>query len=482
MAAQYTLRQIQKILSLSSKSAGVDFKHNLSALANFAAGHDRFRHTKVLNGEIVNRCSCDNCVTAGRAINVRSLVDSLVSKYGPHTDLATALSEEAARQQQQQQPPQQGNQQSGSGQSDKGQPEPQNNAGSSSSSQQPASDSQSSPQPGQVRPTGSAPSPAQPVSAAQQAAALAKAETDRQKQAFQHAKREMERLAAAARKHGGGFKSAYRDAKRQFRLARRKASHNAARVMAGPSLSARKHLSTAHGRLRRVPQNLRNQMAELINRLVSQSGTVGAQFGPIPVLSARKVVSRMLVKRPLQNALKEDSVSGRPVTLFLPDISPSCEQQAQISCDLANAAGYAGTTGSDVLVFPHFNGEVKAEEPYFPWMNGKPITTNVKEIPNLFHDVCAGRSRFKVRVVVCIGDHDAVDQYGSIAALKTVLRIVWLHNWADSGQRGRVEPVLAGSVLSPGWSPDSMDKLSMVRGCVSLGSMLRGFDVALQQR
>jgi hypothetical protein len=314
-----------------------------------------------------------------------------------------------------------------------------------------------------------------------QQAAAAKAAADRKQQAMQAAKREMERLAAAARKHGGGFKSALRDAKRQFRLARRDVSHNAASVAAGQSLSARKHLSTTHGRLRRVPQNLRNQMAELINRLVSQTGTVGAEFGPIPVLNAKKVVSRMLVKRPLQNALKEDSVRGRPVTLFLPDISPSCEQQAQISCDLANAAGYAGTTGSDVLVFPHFNGEVEAEESYFPWINGKPITTNVKEIPNLFADVCSGRSRFKVRVAVCIGDHDAVARYESIAALKTVLRIVWLHNHADSGQRGRVAPVLAGSFLSPGWSPENMEKLSMVHGCVALSSMLRGFDTALQQ-
>jgi hypothetical protein len=218
-------------------------------------------------------------------------------------------------------------------------------------------------------------------------------------------------------------------------------------------------------------------MAELINRLVMQGGTAGESFGPIPVISATKLVKRMVVRRPLANALKEDTIAGRPVTLFLPDVSPSCGEQAQDACDLANAAGYSGIAGSDVLVLPHFNGGVSDDEEYIPWFNGRPAATSTEGAEKLFEEVCGGKSSYRVRVAVFIGDHDAVDRYGDIAALQSVTRVLWLHNASVNNGR-RPEP--AGREFLPAWRPEAMSKLSMVVNCLDRQRMLTGFDTALK--
>jgi hypothetical protein len=480
-----TLREMQKFLSLSRRDGVVDsalypWRKTVARFANFVAGHKRFRRVVLDRGLIVNTCTCNECVFAGRTTNPQSLVDSLTRRYGPYADLDDVLNdlERAAAEKQPQQPQQ--NEQSQHEQPAQEQ-EPQNQqsqGGQGSDSDQDGDpdpdgagepDAQSQPQPGQSRaqPTGSAPESSQqphPQQVLQQ-----------MKEAFREAVRTAQRqpnCPVAANN--------LRQAKKLLRETRKRVSVKPRPVREGPSLSARKHLTTSHGRLRRVPQNLRSQMAELINRLVLQAGTSGSQLGPIPVLSPRKLVNRMLVQRPLQNALKEDSVSGRPVTLFLPDISPSCEAQAQIACDLANAAGYAGISGSDVLVFPHCNGEVSAHEDYFPWLNGKPVTDAVREIPKLYEDVCTGHSRFKVRVVVLLGDHDAVHHYEKIAALKTVLRVVWLHNYRSSSDRRDAALEESSSFLAPGWSTEVMEKLSLVSGCTTTTTMLRGFGLAVK--
>lgn len=462
----FTLRDMQKLLSSSRRDPGGRSYGNAGAellgkLGKLVSGQDRFLKGFVRNGCVVNTCNCTTCSQNGRTADVQSRVDSWASKYGPHAELASVLAAENAAQQ-----PQNGGQNGGQ-------------CGQPQSSQQQQSGGQGSSTDGHesAQQTGSAPpqparQPAQPAPAktqAQQAAAQAKA-------AYEAALR----LAKGQPKNSAARQFAAQ-ARKKLKAAKRKASFNQAAMASSPSLSARKHLTSSHGRLRRVPHKLRGQMAELINRLVSQAGTTGSQLGTVPVLSATKLVKRMLVRRPLTNALKEDSISGRPVTLFLPDVSPSCEAQAQIACDLANAASYAGLTGSDVLVFPHANGEVDAHEDYFPWLNGKPLTTDVMEIPNLFFSLTGGESRFTVRVVVYIGDHDAVDRYRSIAELKTVRRAVWLHNFQSTETGKSVVPMGAGSFLFPDWSPEAGKKLSMVAGCTSMGSMLRGFDLALRR-
>jgi len=470
-----TLRDMQKFLSASRRAGGTVIdddiyseRSTVARLANFVAGHNRFRRVVLNNGLIKNTCGCAECGRAGRTANPQSLIDSLARRYGPESDLSDvldALEREAAEKQPQQdqegdqpQQPQQG----GQGSDSQSEPPPGLNGPGEP-------DPQSQPQQGQSRaqPTGSA--PAQP-------------QQPHPQQVLQQAKEMFRQAVRAAQQNPNSAEAAknLQQAKKLLRETRKQAAVKPVPGKSGPSLSARKHLTTSHGRLRRVPQKLRSQMAELINRLVLQAGTSGAQLGPIPVLSARKLVNRMLVRRPLQNALKEDSVSGRPVALFLPDISPSCEQQAQIACDLANAAGYAGVSGSDVLVFPHCNGEVASDENYFPWLNGKPVTSDVNEIKKIYEDVCAGQSRFKVRVVVLLGDHDAVARYEQIAALKTVLRVVWLHNYRPSLGRRNAALEESSSFLNPDWSAGLMKKLSMVSGCTTTESMLHGFGLAVK--
>ena len=472
-----TLRQLQKTLSRSRRNLGArmtttsgSMAELIAQAARLATGNTRFRNAFIRNGVAVNSCDCPNCAKVGRNADIQSKVDSWTSKYGPNADLQDVLRAEMQNQQ--------NSQQAGSNDG--------NQHGDDADPQQQAQDGQGNGTPnnepsetGNAQPTGSAPN--QPATGSAQESA--KPALTPEQQALQQAKALVAEAQKAARQQpkNASAKELLARAQRLLKQARKKASFHQAAMASSPSLSARKRLTSAHGRLRRVPQKLRSQMAELINRLVSQAGTTGSQLGPIPVLSARKLVNRMLVQRPLQNALKEDSVSGRPVTLFLPDVSPSCEAQAQIACDLANAASYAGLTGSDVLVLPHANGQVDRSDEYFPWLNGKPITTDVAEIPQIFDDVCGGRSRFTVRVAVFIGDHDAVDHYGSVAALKTVRRAVWLHNYRDSSSRDSVTPVNAGSFLHPGWSSVADKKLSMVAGCTSMSSMLSGFDKAVKQ-
>jgi len=244
----------------------------------------------------------------------------------------------------------------------------------------------------------------------------------------------------------------------------------------GPSLDARRRAAGTHGRLRRVPTALRNKTADIINRLVSETGVAGDRLSPIPVLSPRKVVKRMVVRRPLSNALKEDCNSGRPVTLFLPDVSPSCERQAQIACDISNAAGYAGVSGSDVLVFPHSNGEVESE--YVPWFNGRPKLVHNKEVHALFREITTGDAAYDIRVVVAIGDHDAVDLYGQIAARRQVRRFVWLHNWVTDNYRPKVTPPDSLSHLS--WSLEAKAKTTFVAGCVNQETILGGLELSLK--
>lgn len=489
-----TLRQLQKMFSAAARSGrnhkpGQTKASELGSLARFVSDVDRHKFMEVTpDGSLFNQCSCHACVSVGRAVGgIRSKVDSWVREYGPETTIDELIEAEFAKrspqppqtqpqpgqdqqgQQGQQGQGQQGQSQQGQqGQQGQGQGQPQQNSqmqptGSASGQGQPQEDPMPTPQPA-PKPT-PAPQP------------------DPRQQAFKAAQKALKDAMDAAEKAqtAAGKKSAeelVRRAKQALRKARKLASFDKKAMAAGVSLQARKQVARGLGRLQRVSQKLRNQTAGLINRLVEQGGSVGETTGPIPVLSASKLVRRMVVRRPLPNALKEDTIAGRPVVLFLPDISPSCAEQAQVACDLANAAGYAGVAGSDVLVLPHFNGGVDSTEEYIPWFNGKPVATDPREVARLFEDICSGKSKFRVRVAVFLGDHDAVDRYGDIADLRSVTRVLWLHN---SSTRSR-QPEPAADRLLPNWSPEAMGKLSMMAGCVDQPRMLTGFDTALKMR
>lgn len=484
-----TLRQVQKMFSASCKG-GVNSivrvprqadRHTLGALAQHL-GHERFTQAVVKSGFLHNPCDCSSCTGYGRECHTaRPAVDRWVRKYGPNADLRQVLDAETSEKKQQQAG-------RGSGQ-ESGQQQPQSNQQSQAQQAGQQSGGQGQSEAGnnaeQAQTTGPAPEPhpatapfSEPPRVQQPTPAdKAKAKQLAARDKIAAAKRA---LAAMRKNRRSATRAQVYSAKRQLREARKQASFNKVAMASAPSLEARRQVAKANGRLRRVQPAIRSKMADLINRLVMRGGTAGDSPSPTPLLSAQKVVKRFLVRRPLSNAFKEDTITGRPVTVFLPDVSPSCEHQAQIACDLANAAGFAGVSGSDVLVFPHSNGCVEADASYVPWFNGKPMLTEIGQITSLFNAICAGNSRFRVRVAVLLGDHDAVDRYGEIAALRSVLRVIWLHNYGDPDGRSGLPPVMAEKTLLPAWSPEAMKKLTMVSGCGGQKTMLQGFELALR--
>jgi hypothetical protein len=476
-----TLRQMQRLFSAAARKNTALAGEGLDALDAFLSGRDwqpgdavRFSCAAAWpDGTIAERCPCRDCRNRGVVEGARRWVDRLVRTFGPNADLEDLLRQRQKSNQRQQQ---QRRREPGSGQPSQGQ----------SSQDQPSQDQPSQDQPSQGQPDSAETDAAEDAAreAAEQAAAAKKAADDAAaKAAAEETAEKRRRLrdqAAAAKAEAKTVKSSRsrRRAKSKLRHARRALSHDAKKEATGVSLRARKQVSRGLARLNNVPTPLKTQMANLISRLVAQGGTAGERLGPVPVLSATKLVKRLVVRRPLPNALKEDIVTGRPVILFLPDISPSCAKQAQPACDLANAAGYAGVRGSDVLVLPHFNGMVDSDEEYIPWFNGRPAAKTSADARSLFAEVCGGRSKFVIRVAVFVGDHDAVEQYLSTASIPSITRVLWLHN--DATKSGRPEP--APSSIVPQWPADVLRKLSMVSGCCDLKTMLQGFDAALKMR
>ena len=476
-----TLRQLQRMLSASVKNpdtllgAGT---HGLTMLAQLWGGAT-FSHAGVKNGCVVNACACQNCRRnpADPVTNVQNFADSLCRQYGPNASLSGVLSKMMRQRRQ-------GSGQGGSGESDDEQSDDEQ------SDDEQSDGSESGSQPSQNDPR--AEEKAREAADAwrdEEARQQRLEELNRRAAAADRDRRAAEAKAAAAKlaaakqavKSAKAGKQSLSFAKRALKSARRIAAMTTMGAAGGPSLQARREIAQANGRLRRVPSKLRARMAELINRLVGSSGAAGGVASPIPVYDSRKLVKRMLVKRPLPNALKEDVVTGRPVTLFLPDISPSCAAQAQDACDVANAAGYAGVSGSDVLVLPHSNGCVREyEDSYVPWFNGKPVDLRQAEWERLFTQIVEGRSKYRIRVVVAVGDHDAAEMYEQLAALKSVMRLVWLHNDAVEGNRG--PHVCRQPTEYLGWSQDLIRKTTLVWGCDKQSQMIRGLDLALKTR
>ena len=454
-----TLRQMQRLFSAAARIARPRRGDGLAALAE-GLPRDRVGHLGARrpyekpaahpDGSIGEMCSCERCRERGVTPDARRWLDRMARRFGPNADLQEVL----RHFQQEQGQPEQG--QPGQGQPGQGQPD---SAGDDAAEE-------------------AAREAAEQEAAAKKAAADAAAKAAALEAAEK--RQTLREQAAAAKAEAKTVKSprSRRRAKKKLRQARRALSHDAKKEATGVSLTARRQVSRGLARLNNVPTPLKTRMANLISRLVAQGGTAGEICGPIPVLSATKLVRRLVVRRPLPNALREDIVTGRPVILFLPDISPSCAEQAQPACDLANAAGYAGVRGSDVLVLPHFNGGIESDEEYIPWFNGRPAAKHPEEARRLFNDVCGGSSEFRIRVAVFVGDHDAVDQYRRVAENPTVTRVLWLHNFSTPGGK----PETAPRDIVPDWPADTLRKLSMVSDCTDLKTMLRGFDAALNLR
>lgn len=484
-----TLRQLQRMLSRSKKTndrvkfASEDERKEFNAFAKEFFRRE-FKRPEFHDGFVVEACTCPQCSSVRAAIG--GAIDRLARKNGHGTTLAELVRlKKKLPPGQLRHMPSGG---SGSSQAPSGgfSPPPpadrqaqatQAGAGSqtSTASEEPSQSSSSEP----FTPT-PAPAPMPP-----------KPKTEQEKLADEEKRlrdeiKEIEKQRAAAQKRGSlqasSLEVLQKKAKKALKDTRQRVSkiNGALGAEVGPSLQARRRAAGTHGRLRAVSPQLRNQTAELINQLMCESGAAGDRLTPIPILSSRKIVKRMLVRRPLGNAFKEDSNSGRPVTLFLPDVSPSCARVAQEACDVANAAGYAGISGSDVLVFPHSNGIVESE--YVPWFNGRPYLVNKAKVKALFDDLTGGRSRYDIRVVVAIGDHDAAELYRDLAEMKRVLRVVWLHN--VGGRSGpQIAPPTPGMFgrMKP-WSEEAAAKTTLVYGCINQKTILSGLKLAISNK
>lgn len=471
-----TLRQLQRWLHASRASPRGSFgEANAEDIGQFAGWlrGDSTSFAVCRNGQLASTCDCENCNSDGPYVDARvsRLVDSLAKKHGAGTTLA-ALTQQA--------PPEgfknpNGDKAEGDGE-DGEDGEGGENAGQGDGDGQ-ESDDESDGESGDGQPS-SQPQRETPEQASRR---YGREVAEERKKKLEDIQQQLKNQPAnASREQQEDLMRRARQAKGRLKSARAMASKGKGD---GPSLQARKRISGTHGRLQKVSPALRAEMATLINMLVGQGRAAGGQMGPIPVLSPRKLVSRMLVQRPLANALKEDVVTGRPVTLFLPDVSPSCALQAQAACDVANAAGYSGVSGSDVLVFPHSNGLVdEYADEYVPWFNGKPATTDRKEIKRLFNEVTTGKGKWRVRAVVIIGDHDGEYLYRQLAEFKRIARLIWLHNESRASKRGELKLADNGDNRLYAWQPKSLQKLSMVYGCVTQPHMVKGLKMALQSQ
>lgn len=467
-----TLRQLQRWLHASRQTPREFFgvgpaADDIGQFAGWLRGDDTSA-AFVRNGQIVSTCGCDECSCLPLVDSrVTSLVDSLAKKHGASATLESLMQQDAPEGFKN---PDGGKENEdgdddGDGENSDNESDGESQAGSWSESDS-QSQSQSRPKQGQ----------------SQKRESPAQAQKREQKENLQDTKQKLRDLQEKLkeRPHSSVVRDQIKRIRRALKDARRTVSSG---PNSGPSLEARKQIAGAHGRLRNVSPALRAEMAALINLLVGQGKAAGGQMGPIPVLSPRKLVSRMLSQRPLANALKEDVVTGRPVTLFLPDVSPSCARQAQAACDVANAAGYSGVSGSDVLVFPHSNGFIdETDDTYVPWFNGKPYTTDRAEIARLFREVTSGRGKWRVRAVVIIGDHDGVCLYQQIAALPRIARMAWLHNEQMDYPKRTLSMAEGDARGLRGWPPESLQKVSMVYGCTTQPHMVKGLRMALQNQ
>jgi len=321
------------------------------------------------------------------------------------------------------------------------------------------------------------------AAAAQKEAAAAgdqvDAEANRLRQELENAKKHLRELAAQSSKPQtahlrdamiADWQREQKRIKAELEALHRKKSIDGMGV-GPPSRVARKSIGRGVAQLKSVSPPLRSQMAALINKIV-MGGRVGGCLGDIPVTDNRRLVRRLQSKRPLKNAWKQDDTTGRPAILFLPDVSPSCGASAEAACRIANAAGYAGTSGADVLVMPHFNGDVDNGDEYIPWLNGQPMGLNNNG--QIFREVLSGESRHKIRVVVIIGDHDGEHEYKKLEMQPRIKKIVWLHNLRQNARdRGRLKAHLD-------WPTPAVKKITLVTDCTDEQSMMSGFDLAVK--
>jgi len=156
---------------------------------------------------------------------------------------------------------------------------------------------------------------------------------------------------------------------------------------------------------------------------------------------------RLKTYRNPSSARKEEE--GRPAILIMADVSGSCSSFSEESVRVAKAASRLGVPGAEVLVLTHSNGFPEELE-----HNGRSQTVPPQVDDTIWYQSLI--QRFQIKVVIALGDWDAVDFYISIASNQLVERLIWLDKGYSSQVRDRTKSALT-------WISERSPDISQIR-------------------
>ena len=224
----------------------------------------------------------------------------------------------------------------------------------------------------------------------------------------------------------------------------------------------------------RVSPTIVRQVRRALERLVSFG-----QYQDGPRLDAQEFCERLIAHRPLYPARLEEE--ARTAVLVLPDVSGSCAGFSDRTLVVAKAAAELGVHGADVIVVAHSNGYPQE----FKVNNQKEKKTSDCETEGRSGDALefyAGLlKRYRVKVVVAMGDGDAEWLYELLASLPAVHHLIWMDNWSCNNLP---EPQDRTSLLPGlhGWPRRLLHKTTYVVGCSTEEHFIAGLERASRRR
>lgn len=221
--------------------------------------------------------------------------------------------------------------------------------------------------------------------------------------------------------------------------------------------------TTAHATLlRNVDPLVRRRIAQAFSLLVSdgdEAPSVRYDWG--------KVLMRMFTHQHFSRAREEGR--GRPIILVLADVSGSCSSFAQPAAAVAMAAGAVGVGGADILVVSFDNAAIDGSgiRPRQTSLNGgEPVAAKGRTLADAL-----GARHNDVRVIVALGDNQALDGYVALGNLPQIERLIWLDNYLSSCATPEIRRNL--HVLPP--------TITHVVGCGTAEDMVEGLFRAMRR-
>ena len=190
---------------------------------------------------------------------------------------------------------------------------------------------------------------------------------------------------------------------------------------------------------------------------------IGGEGVNSPRYDKKKFVKRLLSSQNPSPARKVEE--GRPVILLMADVSGSCSSFSDHSLVVIKAASKLGVAGADVIVLTHSNG----------WVHEVEINSKEMKVSNHFSygETIEQNSwyqklvkQYNIKVVIALGDWDALDQYLILHDCPTVEKFIWLDN-AFCSSRGTVKdytPSAFENIQKLGF-PIKKGKLTYKNGC-----------------